>query len=517
MTSIRKLLGLLLAVLMIGVLAVPAVQAAGESFLTITPRGSTAQVTACSTAAVGLIDIPAEYNGLPVTEIAESAFAGTAKITQVNIPESVTKIGKYAFEDCANLNTVRFAGSQCSIGVGAFRMCIALRSINLPAELTVIPESAFSDCVSLENLSLPATVRTIGREALCNCKALTVITIPAATRTIDRDAFLGCTGVQAYTVDAENTEFKAVDGCLCSMDGTLFKQYPTGRTATSYTVPNGVTKVEDSAFFACTALQTVNLPNGLTEIADYAFSGCTALSDITLPPQVQTIGSQAFGNCAALKTITLPASVRVYDSAFYHSGLERVVLTSGITKISAKAFQKCEKLTAVIIPASVTTIEMGAFDGCTALTELRLDSTVTNIHTSAFINCPNLTLLVRENSPAHEFALANNIPFRLIQDETPVDHGAVVAMQIQTPPDKTDYYYKRTLETAGLTLLITYEDGETEVIDKGFTCDPTYFKEVGTKTITVTYGDLTDTFQVSVSYSLLQMIIRIFLLGFLWY
>lgn len=517
MTSIRKLLGLLLAVLMIGVLAVPAAQATGESFLTITPRGSAAQVTACSTAAVGLIDIPAEYEGLPVTEIAESAFAGTVNITQVNIPASVTVIGRYAFEDCANLRAVRFAGSRCSIGVGAFRMCISLTDLTLPAALTTVPEAAFSDCVKLSDLSLPSTVRNIGREAFSNCAALTSVTIPASTVMIDANAFLGCTGVLNYVVESGNTEFKAVDGCLCSADGTLFKQYPAGRKATSFAVPNGVTKLEDGAFSACTALQTVTLPDSLTEIADYAFSGCTALRSITLPPRVETLGSQAFGDCYALKTITLPASVRAFDSAFYRSGLERVVLSSGMTRISAKAFQKCEKLTAVEIPASVTTIEMGAFDGCAALTELRLDSTVTSIHNSAFINCPNLTLLVRENSYAHTFARTNNIPFRLIQEDTPVDHGAVAGMQIQTPPDKTDYYYKRTLDTTGLTLLVTYEDGATEIVNSGFTCSPTKFTAVGAQDVTVTYGSFTDTFRVSVTYSLLQMIIRIFLLGFLWY
>ncbi|MBR4726789.1 MAG: leucine-rich repeat protein [Clostridia bacterium] len=513
MKSIRNLLCLLLAVLLIGGAAVPAALATGESFLTITKLGSYAQVTACNGSAVGLIDIPDQYDGVPVTEIAESAFASTAKITQVNIPETVTKVGKYAFEDCANLHTVRFAGDLCTLGTGAFRMCLALLSVQLPSELAGIPESAFADCTSLKSLALPSTVRIIGREAFCNCSALTAVTIPAAATQIDPNAFLGCSSVQNFEVESGNSEFKAVDGCLCSMDGTLFKQYPAGRTATSYTVPNGVTKLEDGAFSACTALQTVNLPESLTDIADYAFSGCTSLRSITLPPQTQTLGSQAFGDCAALKTITLPAAVRVFDGAFYRSGVEQVVLTNGMTKISARAFQKCEKLTSVVIPASVKTIEIGAFDGCTALTELRLDRSVTDIHEKAFINCPNLTLLVREGSAAHTFALTNNIPFRLL----PAGHGAVTAMQILTPPDKTDYYYKRTLETAGLTLLVTYEDGETEVIDKDFTCDPTYFTEVGSKTVTVTYGDLTDTFQVSVSYSLLQILIRIFLLGFLWY
>ena len=73
------------------------------------------------------------------------------------------------------------------------------------------------------------------------------------------------------------------------------------------------------------------------------------------------------------------------------------------------------------------------------------------------------------------------------------------SITIKTLPTKTSYYAGEALNTSGLTLNAKYSDGSTKTITSGFTCSPTSFTSVGTKTITVTYSGKTATFNVTVS------------------
>jgi len=89
-----------------------------------------------------------------------------------------------------------------------------------------------------------------------------------------------------------------------------------------------------------------------------------------------------------------------------------------------------------------------------------------------------------------------------------VDVEAVVlsSVEVKTMPTKTSYFVGDTLDAAGLELTATYNNGTTETITSGFTCDPTALDMAGTQTITVTYEGKTCTFDVSVSAIVLSSI-----------
>lgn len=59
-------------------------------------------------------EVPATYEGKPVTAIAEGAFANCTKLTSIVVAESVTSIGLKAFTGCGNLTslTVPFIGKS---------------------------------------------------------------------------------------------------------------------------------------------------------------------------------------------------------------------------------------------------------------------------------------------------------------------------------------------------------------------------------------------------------------------
>jgi len=83
-------------------------------------------------------------------------------------------------------------------------------------------------------------------------------------------------------------------------------------------------------------------------------------------------------------------------------------------------------------------------------------------------------------------------------EEAPVVSAELVSISIETYPDKMTYTMGDPLDTEGLSLLAQYEDGTTQIITEGFTCWPKGFNYVGEKKVTVTYGDKTTSFNVTV-------------------
>lgn len=525
MKKIAKIISALLVVMLVMTsFAVPSF-AAGEDYLSYTEYSSYAKLTKCLSGARGVINIPSTYNGLPVKAIANGAFSNCNLVTEVTIPSSVTTIEQNAFDSCTSLEKVTFAGTECDIGSAAFIHCSGLKEITLPSSLKEIPNEAFSDCTSLEKILIPSTVTTIGREAFKMCSALSYIGIPASVKAIRANAFLGCSSIISFTVDEGNTVYTASNGCLYGpfessydsevsnavTDKTLI-QYPNARTATSVVVDSGTLRIADYAFGDNKYLTQIVLPNGLKSIEAFAFYNCTALSDITIPSTVTSIGSQAFAKTTALKSITVPGSVTSLESVFYASGIESVVLSSGVKTIGTRCFESCKSLKSVSIPETVTKIGIGAFYGCSALTSLTVPTTVTSIGSSAFADCSSLTLTVYSGSTAHTYAQNNSIPYVIAGASSTVKEISVYSM-----PSKTSYYYKENVDTSGLVLLAVKADGTTELVSSGYSISPSTLKETGTVKVSVSYGGCTTSFNVSVSYAWWQWLIRIFLLGIIWY
>lgn len=69
------------------------------------------------------LNIPAEYEGLPVTEIADGAFEGCSMLYEVIIPESVIRIGTKAFYKCNLLERVVLPAGEIEFGKFVFNNC----------------------------------------------------------------------------------------------------------------------------------------------------------------------------------------------------------------------------------------------------------------------------------------------------------------------------------------------------------------------------------------------------------
>jgi hypothetical protein len=148
----------------------------------------TAYSVSAGTAANRSAVIPSEYNGLPVTEIAENGFYKDYYIKTVVIPDSVTTIGDEAFQSCSNLINIEMPAAVVSYGLGVFRYCGKLTSIKIPNGVTFIEDKAFVGCGSLTSVVIPDSVVSIGDEAFISCVLLTSVVIPDS---VTRNTLMG--------------------------------------------------------------------------------------------------------------------------------------------------------------------------------------------------------------------------------------------------------------------------------------------------------------------------------------
>lgn len=112
-------------------------------------------VNGIGTAKGTMIVIPAEYNGLPVTEIRNNAFS-YEMITSVVIPEGVSTVGSRAFCGCGELESIVIAKSVTSIGSSAFRDCTSLTTVYYAGSAT-----------DWEDVSVASYNSTLNNTTLC--------------------------------------------------------------------------------------------------------------------------------------------------------------------------------------------------------------------------------------------------------------------------------------------------------------------------------------------------------------
>jgi len=93
----------------------------------------------------GAVVIPANIDNLPVTSVGIGAFAYSAGLTAITIPNGVTNIVDWAFYHCAHLTTATIGNAVTYIGESAFNGCASLKSLYFHGNAPILGPSVFAN------------------------------------------------------------------------------------------------------------------------------------------------------------------------------------------------------------------------------------------------------------------------------------------------------------------------------------------------------------------------------------
>lgn len=282
--------------------------------------------------------------------IGYSAFSNSP-VKEANLPSTLRDISSYAFlgyssycpfiNDIQPENHIRYIGKvayQCvdrdleeyTIKDGTVTLADELfessqgNAFHIPASVEQIGNRAFA-YTQIKALPEMLGLKRIGGEAFYGCKNLKKLTIPETVEYIGGGAFYGCSNIWSLTYNAINAECESFMEPNAPLEkiviGGKVRRLPrgifSGREFTEVALPACLERIDDSAFYGCKNLTTINLSDSIRYIGDNAFYGCSSLKNIHWSLRLTTIGSRAFRQ-TALETISLPEGVTsVGDGAFY--------------------------------------------------------------------------------------------------------------------------------------------------------------------------------------------------------
>ncbi len=356
------------------------------------------------------ITIPETIDGLSVSSIGAYAFTNNS-LAEIVIPDSVENVGVSAFYGTPwyenQKDGVVYAGKVLYAYKGKMS---ANTSIAIKDGTVSITDKAFQNYSNLKSVTFPDSLKSIGAEAFYSCSGLTSIVLPDSVVEIEDEAFNICKNLAKVTLSKSLERIGEY-----AFSGTAIKEI---------TVPESVTSMGSNVFSYCEKLEKADIKGDVKRIENSAFYNCSALTSVKLPQSVEYIGKWAFQNCGNLASINIPESVSyVGNVAFdgtkwlknqpdgmvyintvlykYKGEMPKdmvIRIGEATTCISASAFYMCDNLKEITIPESISTIEDFTFYSCTSLEKVELPDTIKSIGSDAFCECSSLIEIVLPSS-----------------------------------------------------------------------------------------------------------------------
>ncbi len=359
------------------------------------------------------------YSG-PITlfDVLSQEYSDCLRVTGLLLPDCVETIGDWAFyygynikefRVPANLNTIngvisscptleKFTGNhvsedgRCIIfgeSLAAFASA-GIESYEIPSGVTIIDKNAFAYVQGIKSVVIPSGVKYLEETCFAG-SSLESITIPSSVISIHPYTFSFCEKLKNLLGD--NTHFVSEDRKIIYDPNSRFPNtiyFFAGKDDTSYDIPEGITCIENYAFYNCLKLKSVTFPESLFQISGFAFQGCDNLEsvdgkyattdhkgyknaagklmflvpiiddDYVVPDDVTALGSELFANRHTLKSVTMGDNVTEFEDYVFENctALKKVVLSANLKSIGYNPFMYDKGLEEVyfrgIIPPSYT-------------------------------------------------------------------------------------------------------------------------------------------------------------------
>ncbi len=362
-----------------------------------------------------------------ITSIADCAFYGFTKLTDITLPDGIVHIGNRAFYQSAIVN-INFPASVRSIGEHAFNGCTGIVHLNFNQGLENIKQGAFYDCTSIETVVLTDQLMRFGSSAFKNCTSIssayyigteeqynnieigldnfwidelahtyfiseTKPTEPGPYWYYDAEGnicqwyytiwYLASNGIKVpFLVDYVDVEVGITAENINTMSGIVFEGYKFDhwkevKTETEYTMTAGTVLTED-----------LKLIGDRGDLCGDNLKWSVRNNILTISKINSSLDDGVMWDFENLK------SSPWYKRA---GSITKVIISSGVTHIGSYAFGDIMSKTSLYenfsyldIPESVTSVHVNAFSGCGHLLYIYYAGSYTDLYGDAD-NSPKIT------------------------------------------------------------------------------------------------------------------------------
>ena len=489
----------------------------------------------------GLLKVTGTGEFLSFSNIKNTPSSIKTRIKKVNIGNGITKIPVGAFGGNENLEDISFPNTLEEICDGNF-YSTKITQIVFPQSLKKIGQSCFSSS-ALISLEIPDSVLEIGSSSFSNLSSLKKVIFHEGLETISPVAFNECPLITELALPStlKNMQYNFQGSSLESLEmggeGTNFSSSGSERisniSAKNMTIRGGT--IDDGAFYnnstienltlsgsvkwngvrqfnSCSKLSSVSLENGITRIPAYCFSSCSKITEITIPASVTSIEESAFSD-TSLKNLEIANGVKfIWKLAFSNTQLANVLIPASVIKIDKNAFStkvttnialnkktneisgspwgatgtitwlvRVEKLEITHMPSKVKYLIGEAFDSTGLVVTAYYNNNTSGLVPIGSIDSSFPNILTKRGN--------NTITFEFDEQSASFDVLAIDidGIEIETLPRKLKYYSGDSFDSTGLSILVKYTDGTSEIKTTGYEVSGFDSSSAGEKTVTVTY------------------------------
>lgn len=223
-----------------------------------------------------------------ITSVGSSSFSNCQNCVFSNIGH-LTAIGHEAFKACKKLTSVEIPAGV-SLGYGAFSENNQLRSVVFKGDFTVNSLGClFQDCTSLTSVTFEQPVSVLPMGCFSKCRALGSIDLSNvySYRVSDNDPYYG-----GHFSECDSLENVTLSTHVNRLEGGMFGYCPIHQI----TIPDNVTEIGQSCFYACRNLTVTCLP--------------------TTPPTLVKGANEPYQHFGMVPNIRVPAaSLEAYKTA----------------------------------------------------------------------------------------------------------------------------------------------------------------------------------------------------------
>ena len=307
-------------------------------------NGYSYKITGVNELPVGVLELPSQINGKPITAIDDCAFMDCSVVESIIIPKDIV-----------------------DIGLSVFKGCTALSSINIPDGVKSIKSYTFAECSALENIIIPESVEAVGYAAFTGCSSLKRMTIPFVGGASNVGG-----GVELFGFIFGSQEFE--NSMLISQSCNRYDASFLTESFDFY-IPNSLTditvlnsNIPFCAFENCKGLVSITLSDGIKRIGDNAFRNCDNLANLIIPNSIIFVGADALSGCSRLRYTTYNYGTKYFGNTENPHYILVDVADRNITSFTVHNNTKCilpvfgkgyKNLTSLTIPDGVTSVNSG--------------------------------------------------------------------------------------------------------------------------------------------------------------